>query len=311
MFKNRRNLKKFVCGCLLILGCLVPSIRGLAAESGSITISYHGHTDDETVVLSEIPFVLYQIGMLGENGWKLSEDFQESGVSLENPDSSERKKQAEKLYTYAKKKHLRGMEQKTNSSGITKFENLEKGLYLIAQMRDARKGNWIFRSAPFLVSIPGGESDTVVWDMVIEPKSEWDEIGTGGGGGSGSGSGGNTDDGNHGGGSGGSTDGGNLNGGNHSGGPGEGTVVIPGGETIETSQAEESESNPQLAEEKEIVGKGKTPKTGDTSFLEIWMLVLGISAGIVGLIIWMFVRIRISENKESDHSEIDKKTKKR
>lgn len=91
MFNHRQNLKKLVCGCLLIVGCLVPAISGLAAEAGSIQISYHGRTDDETVVLSDTPFVLYHAGGWSEGGWTLSEDFQGSGVSLENPDSSERK----------------------------------------------------------------------------------------------------------------------------------------------------------------------------------------------------------------------------
>ena len=154
MFNHRQNLKKLICGCLLIVGCLVPAISGLAAEAGSIQISYHGRTDDETVVLSDTPFVLYHAGGWSEGGWTLSEDFQGSGVSLENPDSSE-KKQAEKLYAYAVQEKLQGREQKTDEAGITKFGNLEKGLYLIAQTRDVRKGDWIFRSSPVLSQYAG------------------------------------------------------------------------------------------------------------------------------------------------------------
>lgn len=170
MFNHRQNLKKLVCSCLLIVGCLVPAISGLAAEAGSIQISYHGRTDDETVVLSDTPFVLYHAGGWSEGGWTLSEDFQGSGVSLENPDSSERKEQAEKLYAYAVKEKLQGREQKTDKAGITKFENLEKGLYLIAQTRKIRKGDLEFYSSPFLVCMPGNENGEEVWELTIEPK---------------------------------------------------------------------------------------------------------------------------------------------
>ena len=287
MFNHRQNLKKLICGCLLIVGCLVPAISGLAAEAGSIQISYHGRTDDETVVLSDTPFVLYHAGGWSEGGWTLSEDFQGSGVSLENPDSSERKKQAEKLYAYAVQEKLQGREQKTDEAGITKFGNLEKGLYLIAQTRDVRKGDWIFRSSPVLISMPGNENDADIWDIVIEPKSEWSDIGSGGGSGSGSG------------------------GGNPGGGSGGGTTVVPGGDPIETSPAEESEPLPSLEEANEIAKNGETPKTGDTSLLEIWVVVLAISAVIIGLLGWLIVRIRISENRDTSYSETDKKTKKR
>ena len=279
MFNHRQNLKKLVCGCLLIVGCLVPAISGLAAEAGSIQISYHGRTDDETVVLSDTPFVLYHAGGWSEGGWTLSEDFQGSGVSLENPDSSERKKQAEKLYAYAVQEKLQGREQKTDEAGITKFGNLEKGLYLIAQTRDVRKGDWIFRSSPVLISMPGNENDADIWDIVIEPKSEWSDIGSGGG--------------------------------NPGGGSGGGTTVVPGGDPIETSPAEESEPLPSLEEANEIAKNGEIPKTGDTSLLEIWVVVLAISAVIIGLLGWLIVRIRISENRDTSYSETDKKTKKR
>lgn len=297
MFNHRQNLKKLVCGCLLIVGCLVPAISGLAAEAGSIQISYHGRTDDETVVLSDTPFVLYHAGGWGEGGWTLSEDFQGSGVSLENPDSSERKEQAEKLYAYAVKEKLQGREQKTDKAGITKFENLEKGLYLIAQTRKIRKGDLEFHSSPFLVCMPGTENGEEVWELTIEPKSEWNDIGSGGGdseeggsgGGSGSGSGGE----------------------NPGGGSGGGTTVVPGGDPIETSPAEESEPLPSLEEANEIARNGETPKTGDTSLLEIWVVVLTISAAIIGLLGWLIVRIRISEDRDTSYSETDKKTKKR
>lgn len=45
--------------------------------------------------------------------------------------------------------------------------------------------------------------------------------------------------------------------------------------------------------------------------LEIWVVVLAISAAIIGLLGWLIVRIRISEDRDADYSETDKKTKKR
>lgn len=276
MLKNGKRLKKLVCSFLLIAGCLVPAINGRAADTGSIKISYHGRTDEETIALSKTPFVLYYAGFWNDGEWKLSEEFQEAGVSLKNGGASERKKQAERLYAYAVNEKLQGTEQETDEGGLTAFENLEKGLYLIAQTREVRKGKWLFRSSPFLVSVPGDENGAAIWDIVTEPKSEWTEVNPGG---------------SDGGGSGGGSDGGS------SGGSEGGNPDIPGSTEPETTGAEETESTPVPTEITEGGGGGKTPKTGDSSSLDIWLILLVISAGMTGAIYW---RIKHPGGKEHE-----------
>ena len=267
MFKKRKKLKKLICSFLLIAGCLVPAINGRAADTGSIKISYHGRTDEETIALSKTPFVLYYAGFLNDGEWKLSEEFEGAGVSLENEGASERKKQAERLYAYAVNEKLQGAEQETDEEGMAVFENLEKGLYLIAQTREVKKGKWFFRSSPFLVSIPGTGYGAEVWEIVTEPKSEWTDADSGGGSGGGNSGGGSPD--------------------------------IPDStepELPETTGAEETEPIPVPPEITE--GGGKTPKTGDSSSLEIWLILLVISAGMTGVLYW-----RIKHPGSEDHEE--------
>ena len=253
MFNYRQKLKKFVCSCLLIVGCLVPAINGLAADTGSIKISYHGRTNKETVTLSETPFALYYAGFREDGEWNLDEKFQGSGVSLKNEAASDRKKQAELLYAYAVTEQIQGTEQKTDELGITKFENLKKGLYLVAQTQEARRGNWIFRSSPFLISIPGMEKNVEVWDIITVPKSEWTDL-TPGGDSAGGGSGGSSGD-------------------------------VPDPDTDwnlpETDKTENM--------------SGNVPKTGDSSSLEIWLLLFVLSAVMTGILYW---RVRYRRNEE-------------
>lgn len=271
MLNLKQNLKKIVCGCLLIAGCMASGISALAAQTGSIQISYRGRTDKETVVLSDTPFILYYAGSRSGGEWKLSEEFRDSGVSLKNPDSSERKKQAEKLYSYAVSERIKGTEQETDAAGLTRFDDLKEGLYLVAQTREIRKGDWIFRSSPFLVSVPGEEAGKIVWDVETEPKSGWTDVSPGGG-------------------------------------SEEETEDEPDDTTeeslVETEEIKETEMFPLLPSiEKEEAKNAGGMKTGDSAVIGIWILLLIISACVTAFLYRRNMRLREAEDSETNDTE--------
>lgn len=179
MFKNRwkEKWKKILGLSALVVGVMLPTVNCMAADTGTLRIEYFGRTEaDEKIVLSGTPFVLYYAASMENGQWKLAEDFREANVALENTESSERKKQAEKLYQYALENEIVGSIEKTNTMGTAQFMNLERGLYLVAQTEELRTEAGIFSSAPFLISVPTEENGTVTWDVLVEPKSEWVDI---------------------------------------------------------------------------------------------------------------------------------------
>ena len=178
MFKNKWKYKiiSFTAGIFMLLLAIQP-LRIYAAENaGSVTIEYHGRTEDDTEInLQGAQFVLYEIGCFQDGKWTLSETFQNAGISLDSQEASDRKVQAEKLYAYAVRKKLQGTIQKTDASGMAIFSNLEEGLYLIAQKEKLPYGeSEFFTTPPFLISIPAEVDGKETYCVTVEPKSEWE-----------------------------------------------------------------------------------------------------------------------------------------
>lgn len=176
MFKNKWKYRiiSFAAGIFMLLAVQPLRIHG-AQNAGAVTIEYHGRTEDDTKInLQGAQFVLYEVGCLQDGKWTISETFHDTGVSLDSQEASDRKKQAEKLYAYAVKKKLQGTIQKTDASGIAVFENLEEGLYLIAQKEKLSYGeSEFFTTPPFLISIPAEVDGKETYGVTVEPKSEW------------------------------------------------------------------------------------------------------------------------------------------
>ncbi len=161
--------------CLLIVGIGASSTFCMAADKGSIQIEYHSRTkEDAEILLDDVEFVLYYVGSVNGEQWKIADEFLKAEIPLENDESSERKKQAEQLYAYALNKKIEGNIQKTDVNGITKFTNLKEGVYLVAQVEDwQRSGIGTFHSSPFFVSVPSEISGILTWEVVSKPKGEW------------------------------------------------------------------------------------------------------------------------------------------
>lgn len=172
---KKKKLQSVWILCILLAGVFVPNVICEAADKGTIQIEYHGRTEkEEEIVLDQAEFICYRIESMQEGQWKMTEDFANAGISLEDETASQRALQAERLYEYAKKNSVHGTAVTTDSMGIARIPDLEKGLYLIAQTKNWNKKDvGIFSSAPFLLSVPVRINDKEMWKVVCKPKSEW------------------------------------------------------------------------------------------------------------------------------------------
>lgn len=178
MLKKKKTKKKkiiFLAGVLLLL--IFSALPAAAAgQMGSLTIYYYGRTpEEETVVLAGAGFSLYRVGIYSEGEWKLEKGFENAGVSFDDTTASGQKKAAETLEAFINKENLPAEQtEKTDSSGYARFGEIETGLYLVIPAGDISCGGGTFHAGSFLISIPEGQADgSVLYDVTVEPKSEW------------------------------------------------------------------------------------------------------------------------------------------
>lgn len=248
--KNLLKIKNIILYIfLLILMCFYVPLNSMADDLGSVKILYHGRTDTGKVILSGAEFSIYYIGSWKDIGIDLSEEFKNSGISMDRSDASDRKKQAELLYSYAVDKNVSGRGCLTDESGCIIFDNLKYGIYLIAQTKKLKIGKNTFYSSPFLISVPIKDNDIYIWDITTEPKSSWTDSDEGGSG-----------------------EGGWI---------GEGFESDSYEENLNKDDIRETDESVDAGE----IDDFKLPKTGDESGLYLWLISLIISAVVLILII--------------------------
>lgn len=144
---------------------------------GSVMIDYHVTLEQgQNVFPSGVQFVVYQIGSFCDGVGVLNDEFQPSGVSIEDASASARNRQAKELYAYANQKGLVGTTAETKDGKI-EFANLDLGIYLIAQTKQynyEQKG-WS-DSDPFLLSVPLEVNGEWTYQVRVEPKTAWTPI---------------------------------------------------------------------------------------------------------------------------------------
>lgn len=157
----------------LLLSLLICGLFGVnayarevpdTAKKGSVSVTM---TCDGTVV-SGGSLTLYQVGAVAENdgnySFVLTGDFTDSGISLDDPESSET---AAYLGEYAASNDLDGTRMDVANEGTVVFSGLELGLYLIVQ-DEAAVG---YETAePFLVSVPMYENGVYIYEVDATPK---------------------------------------------------------------------------------------------------------------------------------------------
>ena len=160
---------------MILLLALGVQPAAAAGERGSLEIYYHGvGPDGGQTELSGAEFWLFPAGTRERGGWKLREEFGGQTVYLTEMNASAQRSLANRLYETVVRESLRGEKEVTDGSGRALFEGLEEGLYLAACKEDTVCGDGVFRSAPFLVSIPEqDQAGGVIYNVTVEPKNEW------------------------------------------------------------------------------------------------------------------------------------------
>lgn len=159
----------FALCCLMLLSVL--SVSAFAAESVdldrkgsiSVTMTYGGEAvPGGSLTLYHVADAYVERG--ATYGYRYTENYAGCTVSLEKLDSSDT---ARALAEYTLEEEIAGTKLVINNKGYVDFPNLTPGLYLLIQ-EDAAEG---FESVvPFLVSVPGQENGSYVYDVDASPK---------------------------------------------------------------------------------------------------------------------------------------------
>lgn len=167
-----RKLKKILWLSAVIVMSLPlfpwPDVRAVGTPDLSATGSISVTLACEGTAVPGGTLVLYRVGDLigtgGEYGFVLTEEFENSGMSLMDPGSVTL---AESLADYVSEKSMVGTEIAVGEDGTAKYANLTVGLYLVVQSLAAEGYETI---SPFLVSIPLYEDGTYIYDVDASPK---------------------------------------------------------------------------------------------------------------------------------------------
>lgn len=100
------------------------------------------------------------------------EAYAECGVSLEDLSAAET---ARALADFTAANGIQGLKGQIDENGHIAFENLELGLYLLVQ-EDAAPG--YEAASPFLVTVPGREDETYIYDVNATPKLQLEQAPT-------------------------------------------------------------------------------------------------------------------------------------
>ena len=177
MSRIMKRKRKYICMasvmCMLLL--LIP-LPVSANDLGSILLK--ATVEDEAAVynLSNTEFTMYQVGIYKKNSWVLETEFAKSGVVFDFEDSSAQAEAAKKLGKYVQDNSIRGISGKTNSDGEVMYRDLEKGVYLFVQTQKTQIGNQVYRSEPFIITVPGNYDGQIIWNVTAEPKFKNESI---------------------------------------------------------------------------------------------------------------------------------------
>ena len=176
---SRISKRKRIYMCMASVMCMLLLLIPLpvsANNQGSILLK--ATVEDEAAVynLSNTEFTMYQVGIYKKNSWVLETEFAKSGVVFDFEDSSAQAEAAKKLDKYVQDNNIRGMSGKTKSDGEVMYRNLEKGVYLFVQIHTTQIGNQVYRSEPFIITVPGNYDGQIIWNVTAEPKFKNESI---------------------------------------------------------------------------------------------------------------------------------------
>ncbi len=162
-------MAKKIIICLLALALIVCGAATASADNmpdrnrvGSIRIGM-------TYLGEAVPggsLTLFKVADVAQTEAKFVYTEEFSGCTKELGDLQDPALAAE-LAQIAAEQELEGTLQQIDENGCAKFEGLSIGLYLLVQTENAEGFN---RVNPFLVSLPGRQDDTYIYDVDASPK---------------------------------------------------------------------------------------------------------------------------------------------
>lgn len=120
---------------------------------------------------------IYTIATLTENGtYEFQKNYQSISFNPIDMSSSEQNLKAKEILEYIKNNSLPATDiRKTNQDGITSFNNLVPGLYLI-QIENKTINNYQYSVLPTLITVPTLENNIYQYNVKINTKPEQEEI---------------------------------------------------------------------------------------------------------------------------------------
>ena len=175
--KAKESLKWF--GILLLVFLLGISCMTMTAlASGGIDLGQEGvlnlYFGENGTGFSEVAFSIYRVASVSEDGaYRLTSDFEQYSVSLENLDSSGWRALTQTLDAYVARDDISPLlTRKTGQDGSFQITGLSSGLYLVTGEQYA-EGSLVYTPEPMLVSIPG-QAASGEWNYDIEVLCKFD-----------------------------------------------------------------------------------------------------------------------------------------
>ena len=176
---SRISKRKRIYMCMVSVMCMLLLLIPLPVSANDLgSILLKATVEDEAAVynLSNTEFTMYQVGIYKKNSWVLETEFAKSGVIFDFDDSSAQAEAAKKLGKYVQDNSIRGISGKTNSDGEVMYRDLEKGVYLFVQIHTTQISNQVYRSEPFIITVPGNYDGQIIWNVTAEPKFKNESI---------------------------------------------------------------------------------------------------------------------------------------
>ncbi len=151
---------------MLIL--FVPAEAFAAENPCSLTVDVL--SSDSSAQISELKIGLCQIASLNNGEYKLTDDFSDSGISLENISGKANDNYYTEIYRYIKVNDIPYVTAVTNSEGSALFSDLDEGMYLIFC---EELQNLTF--SPYMVYLPSVIDGSLNYNVISKPKTITEE----------------------------------------------------------------------------------------------------------------------------------------
>ena len=172
-----KNKIWILCMSFLLIILSIHPVMAADNLKGSIQLNaYIEKGNSEKYLLKDVSFELYQLTKITEGVETFLEAYSEYQVMPNWNDAQELQTLARSYQTFIKRKNIEGTKIVTSPKGIATFEDLEEGLYVIWQSKDAVVDRNVYRSSPMLVHIPSYDGNEKNLHVLINPKFENEKL---------------------------------------------------------------------------------------------------------------------------------------